>query len=113
MNPIKLCDLDSVAPNDVKTIDLDGHLLLAARVGDDWYVLDDTCSHAQVSLGDGILEEDDLAIECPKHGALFSLETGEALTLPATRPVARHDVSLREDGVYVTLTTDHVEQESE
>ncbi len=108
---VKLCELDAIEPNDVKTIDVDGRPILCARVDDEWYAIDDTCSHAKVSLGDGILEEEDLTIECPRHGALFSLETGEALTLPAIRPVARHVVDVRADGVYVTIHSSGEEEE--
>lgn len=112
MTTVKLCELDALEPDSVTAIDVDGRAILAARVGDAWYALDDTCSHAKVSLADGILEEDDLVIECPAHGALFSLETGEPLTLPATRPVASHDVAVRDDGVYVTIVQEgHEEQE--
>lgn len=100
---VKLCELDALEPGDVTAIDIDGRPVLCARIDDNWYALDDTCSHAKVSLADGIVEEDDLAIECPRHGALFSLETGEALTLPAIRPVASHPVEVRDDGVYVTI----------
>ena len=108
---VKLCELDAVEPNDVKAIDVDGRAILCARVDDQWYALDDTCSHAKVSLADGILEEEDLAIECPRHGALFSLETGEALTLPAIKAVARHAVDVRADGVYVTIHASGEEEE--
>ncbi len=101
---VKLCDIDQLSDGDVAAVDIDGRPVLAARVGDAWYAIDDTCSHAKVSLSDGILDEDDLTIECPKHGALFSLESGEALTLPATRPVRGHGVEVRDDGVFVTIT---------
>ena len=100
---VKLCDLDALEPGDVTAIDIDGRAVLCARVDDGWYAIDDTCSHAKVSLAGGILEDEDLAIECPRHGALFSLETGEALTLPAIKPVASHAVEVRDDGVYVTI----------
>lgn len=100
---VKLCELDALEPGDVTAIDIDGRPVLCARIDDNWYALDDTCSHAKVSLADGIVEEDDLAIECPRHGALFSLETGEPLTLPAIAPVATHPVEVRDDGVYVTI----------
>jgi len=104
LQTIKLCELDALGDGDAKAFDVDGRQFLAARIGDEWYSIDDTCSHADFSLSEGIVEEDEIAIECPKHGALFSLETGEALTLPATRPVARHVAEVRADGVYVTLT---------
>jgi len=100
---VKLCEIDALDDGDVKAIEIDGRTVLAARVGESWYVIDDTCSHAKVSLSDGIIDEDDLTIECPKHGALFSLENGEALTLPATNGVSAHAVEVKEDGVYVTI----------
>ena len=101
----KLCELDALSDGDVEAFEVDGRKVLAARVGDELYSIDDTCSHANFSLSEGELDEDDLTVECPKHGALFSLETGEALTLPATRPVVRHVAEVRDDGVYVTVKT--------
>lgn len=107
---VKLCELDALEPGDFTAVDVDGRPVLCARIGDDYYAIDDTCSHAKVSLAGGIVEEDDLTIECPRHGALFSLESGEALTLPAIRPVASHAVDVRADGVYVTIHTSGEEE---
>jgi len=57
------------------------------RIGDRMLAVADTCTHAEVFLSDGDVDVEDRTIECWKHGSLFSLETGEALTLPATQPV--------------------------
>lgn len=100
---VKLCELDSINDGDIARVEIDGRPIAYARVGDQWFAIDDTCSHAKVSLAGGIVDEDDLTIECPKHGALFSLESGEAMTLPAIRPVAVHGVAVHETGVFVTL----------
>jgi nitrite reductase/ring-hydroxylating ferredoxin subunit len=62
------------------------------RDGDDFFALDDTCSHAEASLADGYVE--DGCVECPLHGALFRLSDGAALTLPAVRPVRTHRVEV-------------------
>ena len=43
-----------------------------------------------------MLWADDCTVECPKHGALFSLRTGEPTTLPAT--VAVPVFAVRVDG---------------
>lgn len=103
---VKLCDVGSLDDESIATADIDGRLIAYARIGDVWFAIDDTCSHAAVSLSDGFLEGDDKTIECPMHGALFSLETGEALTLPAIKSVARHEVSVENDEVFVTITGD-------
>ena len=42
-------------------------------------------------------------IECWKHGSAFSLETGEALTLPATQPVPTYPVRIDDGDVYVEV----------
>ena len=103
---VKLCDVDSMDDESITTTTIDGRLIAYARIGDEWFAIDDTCSHAAVSLSEGFLEGDDKTIECPMHGALFSLETGEALTLPAIKPVASHEVSVKDGEVFVTITGD-------
>ena len=103
---IKLCDVSSVADGDIALHDINGREIAVARIGDEWFAIDDTCSHAKVSLSDGIVEDDDCTIECPKHGALFSLRNGEALTLPATRNVAAHATEVRGTEVWITLSED-------
>ena len=100
---VKLCNADALDSGDMCQVDVDGRLVLAALIGDEWFAIDDTCSHAKVSLSDGILDEDDLTVECPRHGALFSLEDGSALTLPATRPVQTHSTEVHDGVVYVTI----------
>jgi 3-phenylpropionate/trans-cinnamate dioxygenase ferredoxin subunit len=90
-------------PGSVRRFDVNGHRLCVVRLGDDWYALDDTCSHADYSLSEGDVWEDEREIECPKHGSTFSLVTGEPQTLPATRPVRAYEVKVEGDDVVVTL----------
>ena len=59
-----------------------------------------------MSLAEGQVDTDECALECWKHGSLFDLRTGEALTLPAIRPVAVHKATVVADEVFVTLAED-------
>ena len=52
---------------------------------------------------DGEVDPDERTIECWKHGSTFSLDTGEPLSLPATRPVPVYDVRVDGDDVVVVL----------
>ena len=52
------------------------------RIGDDFHAIGDRCTHADISLAEGEVDEDDCTIECWKHGSTFSLETGEPQTMP-------------------------------
>ncbi|WP_153398727.1 non-heme iron oxygenase ferredoxin subunit [Ornithinicoccus halotolerans] len=65
------------------------------------HAIDDTCSHANVSLSEG--EVEGTTIECWLHGSRFDMTTGEPTGLPATVPIAVHTVRLDGDDVYVAL----------
>jgi 3-phenylpropionate/trans-cinnamate dioxygenase ferredoxin component len=99
---LRVCSVKDVETGSARRFDVDGHRLCVVHIGDDFYVIDDTCSHADYSLSEGDIWEDDLEIECPKHGSTFSLETGEPATLPATQPVRVYDVTIDGDDVVVT-----------
>ncbi len=66
------------------------------------HAIDDTCSHAEVSLSEG--EVDDCTIECWLHGSRFDLRTGQPTALPATRPVDVYPVRVEDDVVHVDVT---------
>ena len=104
--PIRLCALDDLADGEARPFEVSDRRLSVVRLGEDVYVLGDTCSHADVSLSEGEVDADECTIECWKHGSLFSLETGEALTLPATRPVPTYGVTVDGGEVVVTLDVD-------
>jgi len=103
MGEVRVCAVGDVATGDKRCFTVDGHKVCVAHIGADWYAVDDTCSHEDYSLCEGDLWEDELEIECPKHGSTFSLKTGEPQTLPATRPVRVYDVTISGDDVLVEL----------
>jgi 3-phenylpropionate/trans-cinnamate dioxygenase ferredoxin subunit len=86
-----------------KRVDVDGHRIAVVRIEDEWYAVDDRCSHADYSLAEGEVWCDEREIECWKHGSTFSLLTGEPQSLPATQPVAVYPVRVDGDDVYVSL----------
>ena len=79
--------------------------LCVVRCGAVVYAIDDVCSHEDYSLAEGEVDLEECAIECWKHGSLFSLATGEPMTFPATRPVEVYPVSI-EDGNVVVYVPD-------
>ena len=64
-------------------------------VDGDIFAVSDTCTHADVSLSEG--EVDDCAIECWLHGSRFDLRTGAPSGPPATAPLQTYEVSLSTD----------------
>jgi 3-phenylpropionate/trans-cinnamate dioxygenase ferredoxin subunit len=100
---VRLCSRDDIAPATARRFDVDGHRIALVRIGDEFYALGDRCSHADYSLSEGDVWEEEREIECPKHGSTFSLITGEPLTLPATRPVPTYPVQVEGNDVSVVL----------
>lgn len=100
---VTVCRLDELASGSATRFEVSGRKVAVVRIGDDVYAIGDTCSHADVSLSEGEVYCDTREIECVKHGSLFSLETGEPLTLPATVPVPVYVASVIDGDVVVTL----------
>lgn len=101
--PVRVCGGDDLAPGEARCFDVSGRRVALARIDDEFFAIDDTCSHADYSLSEGDLDVDECALECPAHGSLFDLRTGDALTLPAVSPVTAHEVAVSGNGVFVTL----------
>jgi 3-phenylpropionate/trans-cinnamate dioxygenase ferredoxin component len=101
---VTVCKRDELPAGTARRFDVDGHRLAIVRIGDDFYAIADECSHADFSLSEGDVWEDEREIECPKHGSTFSLLTGEPQTLPATQPVAVYEVVVDGDEVKVKLS---------
>lgn len=101
--PVRLCGREDVAPGEARCFEVAGRRVAVAHVADEFFAIDDTCSHADYSLSEGDVDVDECALECPAHGSLFDLRTGDALTLPAVSPVAAHEVTVTDEGVFVTL----------
>ena len=99
----RVCARDDLAPGSARCFDVAGRPVAVVRVGDDFYAVGDTCSHADFSLSEGDVWADELEIECPKHGSTFSLTTGEPQSLPATTPVPVYEVVVDGDDVKVVI----------
>jgi 3-phenylpropionate/trans-cinnamate dioxygenase ferredoxin subunit len=100
MTEVTLCRLEDLPDAEARRFDGDGYRVAVVRIGDDVYAIGDRCSHADVSLSEGLVDPDDRTVECIKHGSTFDLRTGEPQSLPATRPVPVYDVRVR-DGLVV------------
>ena len=95
--------LDELADGEVRQARVGRHVLAVVRIGERAYALGDRCTHQDVSLSDGEVDPDECTLECPKHGAAFRLDTGEATCLPATRPVPTYEVSVVDGNVTVVI----------
>ncbi len=104
MSGVRVCGWSELADGTPRRVEVNGRAVALVRIGEQVHAIDDICSHAGVSLSEGDVDFEECALECWKHGSLFDLRTGEALTLPAVRPVAVHAVTLEGDDVLVEIS---------
>jgi len=98
----RACSTTEVRADVALAVTLGAFEVAVARDGDDFYAVENICSHAAVALSEG--EVDDCTIECWLHGSLFDLRSGKPIGLPATEPVATFPVEVRGADVYVDVT---------
>jgi 3-phenylpropionate/trans-cinnamate dioxygenase ferredoxin subunit len=99
---LKVCSLSELAEDTPKRVEVDGIAVSVVRTDGEVYAINDICSHANVSLSEG--EVEDCRIECWLHGSSFDLRTGKPSGLPATKPVPVYPVKIEGDDVLVSVS---------
>jgi 3-phenylpropionate/trans-cinnamate dioxygenase ferredoxin subunit len=102
MGELARIPVDKVAEGTAVRLDAGPDGVCLVRIGEKFYAISDTCSHAQVSLSEGEVDPDECSIECWKHGSTFSLLDGRPQSLPATQPVRVYAVQVDGDEVVVS-----------
>lgn len=98
-----LCPTASVPPEGMLQVTVAGtpEPFLVYRLGDDFYVSDDMCTHAMVSLSGG--EVADGQIYCPLHGGAFDIRTGSATESPCRSRLKTYPVRAERGHVLAQL----------
>lgn len=82
-------------------LEIDGQPVAVFNIAGKYFAIADVCSHDDGPVAEG--EVEDTQIECPRHGAHFDLETGEALSLPAVVDIPAYPVKVEGDEVLLGI----------
>ena len=96
---VKIGTVDDVSPGRPLIHDFEYDTVVIFQVGEEYFCLEDVCSHQEVPLSDGRV--DDCRVECPMHGSWFDMRTGAALNRPAVTAVKTFRVEIRDGDLYV------------
>ena len=102
MSEQKICQIDDLKPNSMKRFRVGEKNVLLVRIKDDFFALEDNCSHEDFPLSDGFLDGD--KVVCSMHAASFAIRTGEALTMPAFEDIETYSVRIDQNDVYVKVS---------
>jgi len=102
-NGTRVCASADLAPDQALKVVVDGTAIALVKDSSGAiHALGDVCTHGDISLSEGFVEDD--ALECWAHGSKFSLLTGKPMNLPAYEPVPVFTVTIIDDDVYVDPT---------
>jgi 3-phenylpropionate/trans-cinnamate dioxygenase ferredoxin subunit len=74
---IEVSKIDELKDGTMKEVNLAGHQILLARVGDKYYAVDNLCPHMKGNLSQGKLEG--TVATCPLHGSQFDISNGQVV----------------------------------
>lgn len=86
-------------PGTSREIDIDGTPVAIFNLDGRYYAIENICTHDGGILTGGAIEGD--VIVCPRHGARFSITTGEVLAPPAYEDVTTFPVRIEAGTVQV------------
>jgi 3-phenylpropionate/trans-cinnamate dioxygenase ferredoxin component len=97
--PVALAE--AIKPGDLGVAEVGSLRIAIANVDGRFYAFDDTCTHEQCSLSEGILEE--TTVTCPCHGAQFDVRDGRVVALPAPLPVATYPARIVDGTIVIEV----------
>jgi 3-phenylpropionate/trans-cinnamate dioxygenase ferredoxin subunit len=96
----RVCAVSDLSVSTARKVVVDGTAIAVVMdSAGDVHAIGDTCTHGDISLSEGFVEDDTL--ECWAHGSKFELTTGKPLTLPAYEPVPVFAVEILDGDVYI------------
>lgn len=96
---IPIAKVGELKPNEMQAFEVAGKRLLLVFAQDEYFVVDEMCSHEDYSLALGCIKNQ--TIKCSLHGSYFDLHTGSALDEPADEPIGCYAVEVKDGVVYV------------
>jgi nitrite reductase/ring-hydroxylating ferredoxin subunit len=69
------------------------------NVAGTFYATHDICTHALAHLSEGYIEGD--CVECPLHGGVFRITTGEPVSGPVQKPVRIYPIKVEGESILI------------
>ena len=96
---VKVASVSEIAEGACIAAEVGDEQVMVVKLDGEVYAYGDLCPHAELPLSEGGIE--DGQVECPWHGSLFDVKTGENTGPPASEGLQRYEVRLEGDDVLV------------
>jgi len=98
---IKVAETSDIPAGRVKVVVVGDRRIALCNVDGQFFAIDDLCTHDGGALDQGELQGD--VIECPRHGARFSVRTGKVLALPAVKALDTYPLTVEGSEIRLAL----------
>jgi len=98
---LKLASVSDLIDGEKLLVEAEDRFVILFRIGNDFFCIDDVCTHDGGTLSDG--SHEGCEIECPRHGARFDMRTGKAMCMPATKDTLAHEVKVDGEDILVKI----------
>lgn len=98
---IAVANAGELPPGERLFLDIDDEPIVIINIDGRYFAIADVCSHDGGPIGEG--EIDDCEIRCPRHGALFDIRDGRALSLPAVEDIPAYPVRVVDGKIEIGL----------
>jgi 3-phenylpropionate/trans-cinnamate dioxygenase ferredoxin subunit len=96
---VDVCAVSELQPGERRLVEWEDLEIGVFNCGGALYAIEDRCSHDNGPLAEGEFDEGECTVECPRHGSLFDLKTGQPKTLPAYVPVDTFAVIIEDETI--------------
>lgn len=96
-NFVEVAKADEIPSGTATVVEVQGTEVALVNIDGQFYALGNECTHAGGPLGEGDVVEE-FGLECPLHGSVYDVRTGEPIVGPSDEPVPSYPATV-EDGV--------------
>ncbi|EOI6869826.1 TPA: non-heme iron oxygenase ferredoxin subunit [Yersinia enterocolitica] len=105
MGWLTVCKVNYVKSDFPFSAQAEGKRIGIYLVEGEYFAMEDICPHANALLSQGFMDGE--TIECPLHGALFDIRTGQCLREPGDRDLNTYPVRINGDQIEINLAEDN------
>jgi 3-phenylpropionate/trans-cinnamate dioxygenase ferredoxin component len=73
---IRVANTSDLPAGRAVVVEVSGRTIAVFNINGAFFALDNTCMHRGGPLGEGFVDQNNLTVQCPWHGWIYSLATG-------------------------------------
>ena len=102
-NFVKVAQTEELSPGQMKLVEIGDERILLVNLNGEYHAVSEVCTHAFAPLSEGELAGPE--VECPLHGSVFNVETGDVLSPPAGEALTVYPVLVEGGNILIGLPT--------